>query len=255
MVKEPKIEKEKLASFPKKPIFALIIMLIVIVGGTFLAKKYLLEKKENNEVREHIERIDEGKTVFKIPEDKYMSWTQMIGTTNDERSIEIQFQIAGFGEVLAKRQPNNAAPDQIFINEQEIAIEHYINGVGRIGENIYIHYYNHDLKTADLIFYNQNGEELFVYSKVQSDNYFLLDESIYHNDQEVFFEGTKIIDNQVYLDEQVIPLCEKENWQEKSDTPVIVRYTIDYHQNTFEKLPTAETISTLQETYQEANCE
>jgi len=263
MAKKPTIEKEKLASFSSGPIFALGIMLVIIIVGTLLAREYLLEPQKNEQKEETEEVLEENdyvevlddKIQFIIPENKDIGWRNMFEIQNakEENLIEVVYE--GFGNILITRYKNNSKPDQIIINDQEINGKHFVNGIASVGEKFLIHYYEGDAKTADLMIYNREGNELFAYSNLENQGFYLEKSRYYYVDDAIFLTGTKLIDGQIYLEEKVIPLCDRDKWLKIKDEPVTVRFKVNYQHENFSDLQIDRVISTIEKSYQEADCE
>ncbi len=273
MAKKPTIEKEKLASFSSGPVFALIIMLVIIIVGTLLAREYLLEpqnnkKKEEIEKKQNEEQVDiksaeeyeyvevlDDKIIFTMPEGRSRVLSGIGKTRNDQKLLTLEFLIGGFGDIVVNRQVNNTGFDQISINGQEIKVDNYLDAIGRFDENIFIYYFDGDLKSANLVIYNQDGEELFVYHQIKDDSFYVVENSFFSIDDKFAFSGTRLIDNNIYFDEQVISLCDSEKWQDFKDEPAIVRFGIDYQEKDFSKLEIFEVVSTIERSYRRADCE
>ncbi len=258
------VKKKELAKFSDKPTIALIVLAVIIIFGSFLARNFLLDEEtnifkktdKNNEIIEVKNNLS-----FEITEEKPILWgdLRLLGVTSTDE-IKINIDAENFGNIKITRLNDIENVDKVIINDKEVEKIAFVRAVAQLDEIILITYGNDNgISKTTLVAYNKEGTELFNYNKLPLEDLYINGESVHIVNNKIIFEATRVVDAEIYMKNKIIDLCDKAAWEANGivgDEWATAMYEIEYLENErFNELSLIDEDLSLDGMYLLFNCE
>lgn len=261
---------------PKKPsykiYFVFILVCAILIGGTFLAKEYLLtEKIEEPEIIEEEPEEEEkpnNEHVFNLnlTENNPLTRQDIVLLNIYEHEIAvINLNAADFGKIsIEKERSKNYEENKVLINDIVVPTVTTVNAVHLFADLVMVQYNEGDDSIGiSLVGYNSLGEVVMQYRFLDDENFYIIAETINYKDNEITFNAARTYHGNL-LNEGQLPsseefsVCKKETWSDYDiyeDSFAVVEFKIIYLQaeNSVE-IEKNQDLTSFQEIYDDLGC-